>query len=200
MKKLLALVMALGASSSCSLSFAAEAAKAEPTPPPAAITLVNGAGVDSAMLERIRAYMQADLHVVVGHVSTVTAASVPAALKSATTTHAPQFCRVIFWRGESEIKNGFQLMPDARVVLVDTTPLLADHPDGKKLEGRLERQAMRGTGLLLGLEYVAGPPCTLKRIGNLKELDALSSNFSPPAQGKFRQLIQLEGVEILDQP
>jgi hypothetical protein len=47
---------------------------------------------------------------------------------------------------------------------------------------------------------VAGPPCALKRIGSLKELDALSSNFSPPAQGKFRQLIQLEGVEILDQP
>jgi hypothetical protein len=63
--------------------------------------------------------MQLDLHVVVSHADMAAANSAPAALKNAAVTQKPQFCRVIFWRGESELKTSFELLPDAHVVLVD---------------------------------------------------------------------------------
>ncbi len=165
----------------------------------AAITLVDLAGLEPGLVARICAQLRLDLFV---HVADVNGGSVaktePAALLGCRSTPRPVFCRVVFWRGESDLYEGLRLLPDAKVVLVDVTPLLADGADNAKLEWRLIRQAARGTGLLLGLEYVAGPPCTLKRIRSLKELDALSRNFSPPAQGKFRQLIQLAGAHLID--
>lgn len=167
---------------------------------PTTILLVAAAAIDSATLEGVRATMQTELHVAVSGTSLAAAKSMADALQATTAAPAPKFCRVIFWQGHSALADSFLLLPDAKAVLVDITPLLADKPDAKRLGERLERQAMRGTGLLLGLEYVKGPPCTLKRVRSLQELDSLSRNFSPPAQGRFRTLILLEGGVLLDQP
>lgn len=169
------------------------------TPPPTAILLVAATPLDLGMLERVKATMQVYLRVVVARTNSAEATTVVEAQKAAGATSAPEFCRIVFWRGNSKLVDGFLLAPDSREVLVDVTPLQADKPSAELLERRLVRQAMRGTGLLLGLDYVAGPPCTLKRVKSLKELDALSANFSPPAQGKFENMIQLEGVELLEQ-
>ena len=190
----------LGADSTAALKPAAGADAPAVAAPQPVILLVAATPLDAAAVEGIRASMQTDLSVVVGHSAVAASATDAEALKAAAGTPAPVFCRVIFWRGESSLVGGFQLLPDAKAVLVDVTPLLADKPDAKKLENRLERQAMRGMGLLLGLEYVNGPPCALRRINSLKELDSLSRNFSPPAQGRFRQLIQMEGARLLDVP
>lgn len=165
----------------------------------AVITLVDLAGLEPGLVARIGAQLRLDLFVDVADVTGGSVATTePAALLACRATPRPVFCRVVFWRGASDLYEGLRLLPDAKVVLVDVTPLLADGADTAKLEWRLIRQAARGSGLLLGLDYTPIPQCTLRRINSLKELDALSRNFSPPAHGKFQELIQFEGATLVD--
>ncbi|NLF59347.1 MAG: hypothetical protein GX580_17100 [Candidatus Hydrogenedens sp.] len=164
----------------------------------AAVALVNQAGVDAALLARVAKQMEADLNVGVCVFSLEACDNGLTAMRRSRATPRPVFCRVVFWKGDGgDFRESLQLSPDAKVALVDVSALLGDAPDGDRLAGRLQRQAVRGVGLLLGMSYVRGPPCILQRAATVGQLDKLSRNFSPPASGEFMLKIQLEGVNFL---
>lgn len=166
-----------------------------------AIQLVNAAGIATEAVANVAATFQQDIHFAVAAADAAEIAGDASAALAAAPQAKPVAFRVVFWKGGSALEDSLCLLPDARTALVDVTPLFADAPDAERLERRLIRQAAKGCGLLAGLGYTMGPPCTLKRVSSLKELDSLSRNFSPPAQGKFDMLLRLEGAQpLMDDP
>lgn len=175
-------------------AFAAIAIAEEAATP--AIQLVNSAGIAQETVAKVAETFQQDIHFPVASIASAEISqNVPSALAAATAAPQPSAFKVVFWKGESDLKESLVLLPDAKVVLIDIAPLFSDNPDSERIERRLIRQAAKGCGLLAGLGYTPGPPCTLKRISSLKGLDSLSRNFSPPAQGKFDMLLRMEGAE-----
>ncbi len=103
---------------------------------------------------------------------------------------------VVFVRPTSgETVHGF-MRPDDRVVIVNVGGLSVDDPETTLLEKRLERQAIRGTSMLMGLDPSPNPFSAMYNYQSLEDLDKIGRNLDPPWLKKLQQAADAKGIPV----
>jgi hypothetical protein len=96
------------------------------------------------------------------------------------------------------------IMKQRRVACVDVGVLEAkaegDSNPHETFCRRVEREAMRGLGLLLGLPVCPNGRCVLSEHVDLEGLDKKGRNFCPPCLFRAQGLLEKAGVAISDEP
>lgn len=97
---------------------------------------------------------------------------------------------VVVWK-DIGVDNHGVFLPDSRVSVVNVKPVRPANGDAEVFGRRIERQAMQGVGMLLGLPACPNPQCVLWVYTALEDLDAKGRNFCPPCLDQ----VQKKGVE-----
>lgn len=158
--------------------------------------LVAAEGIDVASVERVKVWMESQLH------------------------YGVELVRRPMWEGEtleeqvealgelprdkvlvtvvlSERLAGEShaaILPEARIGVVNV-PVLHSEEDEVRFR-RLERQAMRVAGFSLGVPPQPMPFCALAPYRDLEELDRMGRGFSPPAMAMYRQRLVALGIPL----
>jgi len=85
--------------------------------------------------------------------------------------------------------------PEARVVVINVTDM-REGADEEKLARRLERQVIRGIGVLTGLGWSPNPDSAMAEYRTLEELDRLARNLDPPWLVKFQERARALGLPL----
>ena len=201
MKKALLVLaaMTLGLAA-CSADMDAEpAASAEPAPAAPKLAIMNAAGLDEALVERIEAFAAENLGI---KVLTVPAVDLPEAdsidavakaLKDARPAEA--YCLVAMVRMDETVDQDGGVDPGARVGILNTATLKPADGDAETYGRRLEKETMRCAGLLAGMSPCVNPRCALWHYADHAGLDRKGRNFCPPCLKKFGSLIHPEAAD-----
>ena len=96
-----------------------------------------------------------------------------------------------------DVKNHGVIIKEDRVVVVNVRAMKEGAADDKMWTWRVERQALRGIGMLLDLQPCPDPFCTLTTYGTLEDLDKVGRNFCPPCLLKIQERVTAGGIELL---
>lgn len=177
-------------------------ARAEATPEtghrnPPAITVVGP--VDAAVVERVTAWARDNLAVEVPLVDTeapetITLQSAAEALSGQVGDQDGGLVALV-WTDVPEPVHGF-MWPDNRVVIVNVRSLYTEGTDDETIMRRIDRQVIRGLGMLYGLDPSPNPLSAMYNYTSLEELDAIGRNLDPPWLLKLQQQAEAWGVAL----
>ena len=85
--------------------------------------------------------------------------------------------------------------PDLRVVVINVTDM-REGADEETLARRLERQVIRGVGVLLGLSWSPNPESAMAAYTTLAELDQMGRNLDPPWLIKLQERARDLGLPL----
>ncbi len=180
----------------CAASARADEAKQE-VREPAGIAVLGD--VDPAVVEHVRQWAVENLAV---PVPLLPANGKPAetlddAAKWGATLLSPERVGVVVltWPSGDVMTHGI-FQETNRVVVVNVKAMKSDHPDDERFRRRMERQVMRGIGLLYGLELSPNPQSAMTQYSSLEELDEIGRNFDPPWLLKFQEKARDYGIPL----
>jgi predicted Zn-dependent protease len=163
-----------------------------------AITLVNAAAVDAALLEQIRSFVQNEWQVPVRAKTLSKLAGKPGfrSLESAARRVKSEDDVVLIvlagFNGEPQHLNVFS---NSGIAVVNVQPLYTD--DAQRFALRVERQVMRAAAFSFGLPPTPDPFCVTRDYVSLEDLDRMGRNYSPPWQGRFADEAARRGLGSL---
>lgn len=156
------------------------------------IGIINLGGVDPAMMERIVGHLAANLHTtpkVLPAKGLSGAKELSAEAKALAPLVAGEVVCVIGVAAFPAGTSGHgSVVPDAKCAILNATALKPEPYDAEDYGRRLEKEAIRCAGLLLGMPPCINPRCALFHYTNNEQLDAKGRNFCPPCQVKFDKL------------
>lgn len=85
--------------------------------------------------------------------------------------------------------------PEQRVVVINVTDM-REGADDETFARRLERQVIRGVGVLMGLEWSPNPESAMAHYETIEELDQMGRNLDPPWQVKLQERARELGVPL----
>ena len=88
-------------------------------------------------------------------------------------------------------------IPENKVVAINVTMLGDDDADAEKVELRVKKEALRGLGMLMGLQFCPNPRCCMSPYNDLSGLDKLGGNYCPPCLGRVMQKAKEDGAELI---
>lgn len=163
-----------------------------------AITLVNAAAVDAALLERVRAFAEQQLHVPVRAVEKPRLAekkNFQTLEKSAGRVKTDADVTLIVLAGINDDERHLVVNAETGVALINAQILTID--DAELFARRIERQVMRAAAFSFGLPPTPDPFCVTRDYRSLKDLDTMGRNFSPPWMGRFADEAAKRGLVAL---
>ena len=101
---------------------------------------------------------------------------------------------VVLFDAPEGVTNHGMINPAKRVSVVNVDAMASDDPG--VLERRIQRQAIRGFGFLMGLETSPNPQSALAAYGSIEELDKIGRNFDPPWLLKLQERAKELGLAI----
>lgn len=161
------------------------------------VLILNGAGIDSVSLERIREYAEANLYVPViatngAPVRGSDLRAIGEALRKV--RNDSDTCLVALVTPDKETPLHAVMLTNAMVTVVNVEAMKTD--DGVKYVRRLQRQVMRGSAFLFGIGPDPDPHCVMHDYRTLDDLDKMGLNFSPPWGEMFRKAAAARGMEV----
>ena len=163
------------------------------TLPKKTIAFVVVGSVDKDMVKRVMDFVAAELHCPLSSKNPITSAMTNSpATQAALLSHlltSKEACIVALAEepNAAEAFHGY-LDNSLKVGMVNVTalkPANAATPEGAELYGRrLEKEAMRTVGHLIGMESCVEPHCALTPYATLDDLDTSGRNYCPPCQQK----------------
>jgi hypothetical protein len=96
---------------------------------------------------------------------------------------------------DESVKAHGVFLAEQRAVVINVRAL-RDGADDEAWARRVERQVVRGIGMLLGLEPCPNPTCTLYAYQNNEELDHIGRGFCPPCLKKAQQEALQRGLPV----
>lgn len=167
-----------------------------PAPQTKAITLVNAAAVDAALLERIRAFAEKELHVPVRTLEKPKLAgkdNFQALEKAALRIKTDADVEFIVLAGINGEEKHLAVFEKDGIALINSQPLYTD--DAEIFARRMERQVMRAAAFTFGMPPTPDPFCVTRDYRSLEDLDRMGRNFSPPWMGRFADEAAKRGLE-----
>jgi len=89
-------------------------------------------------------------------------------------------------------------LPENRVVVVNVAALKPADGDAERHGRRVETQAMRGVGLLLGVKPCLNPQCALWSGGEPEDIDYMGRNFCPPCLDAVQEAARGCGLTVIE--
>ncbi len=96
-----------------------------------------------------------------------------------------------------EIKAHGVFLPGDRVAIVNVAALRPEDGDEERHARRVERGTMQSFGMLLGLTACPNPQCVMWTYENMGELDTKGRNFCPPCLDALQRKAEKEGLTIV---
>lgn len=161
------------------------------------IALANAGAVDAKLLQRLQTFAQGELDV------PIRTLDVPRvhlkALHEGGQAYVKQMAPndiflIVLVAPEADIAMHMALLPDIKVVIVNTKALMTD--DAEKYARRIERQVMRSAAFLLGLPSSPDPHDVTRNYLSLDDLDTMGRNFCAPWRVSFEKAAQAAGLQI----
>jgi hypothetical protein len=97
---------------------------------------------------------------------------------------------------DEDVKDAMVLLQDAPVVVVNVNALKEGVSGDDMLARRVEREVMRGIGLIMGLEQCPDPFCVMTVCPSIPDLDQMGRNFCPPCLSRIQTKARASGIEI----
>ena len=163
-----------------------------------AITLINAAGLEAPLFERVRLFAEQELHVPVlakEQTDFVETEQFDAAKEAASKLKTDADVALIVLTKIAGSSRHLVVFPADGIAVVNVPPLAID--DSEKFARRVERQVMRAAAFSFGLEPTPDPFCVTRDYRSLEDLDTMGRNFSPPWQGRFANEAKKRGLRSL---
>jgi hypothetical protein len=100
---------------------------------------------------------------------------------------------VLTWPSENLPTHGVLKMAD-RVFIANVRAMKNPGVDDEVFARRMERQVMRGIGLLVGLDLSPNPQSAMSEYVTLQDLDQIGRNYDPPWFQKFHARLHELGI------
>lgn len=162
------------------------------------VALVKAGAMDDALLQRLRDWAQNEMALPVPlaeslEVSATTLDEV--ADEAAKRVGEADLGYVVLFVSTNPVPHHGVYRPEQKVVVVNVN-LMREGADDEKFARRLERQVIRGIGVLLGLEWSPNPTSAMAAYTTLEELDQIGRNLDPPWQLKMQQRARALGLQV----
>ncbi len=161
------------------------------------IALVAVGPVDDAIVQRVHSWAENNLVILVplwdAHPETF------ATLDEAGTWAASQLkpedrgVVVLDWPSENLPTHGILKKAD-RVFVANVRAMKTEGVDDETFGRRMERQVIRGIGLLVGLDLAQNPQSAMAPYETLEQLDQIGRNLDPPWASKFQKRVDELGI------
>ncbi len=102
---------------------------------------------------------------------------------------------VLAWPDEEDATRCVD-MPEAGIAAINVSTLERD-ADKETAARRVEREALRALGRLLGLESSPNPQCVMWTYTSVEELDAMGRGFDPPSLAALHGVARARGIETV---
>lgn len=104
---------------------------------------------------------------------------------------------VVIWRpATGALQNHGAVFPEKRIAIANLNPMLTTDTDPLIIQGRVERQAIRGICMVMGLEPSPNPMSAMFNYSNLAELDAIGRNLDLPWLLRLQERMVENGIEL----
>lgn len=160
-----------------------------------AITLVNAAGIEQTMFDEIRGYVQQQLGVTMRtEASSELKTGDSFATWEQSVADVKTAADVVFIVLGSDAADARHLVVNVeRGICVVNVGALST-VDSLKFKRRIERQVMRAAAFSMEMAPTPDPFCVTRDYKNLKDLDTMGRNFSPPWMGRFAKEAAARGL------
>ena len=162
------------------------------------VTLTKVGEVDAALVDRLKNWVESQLAIPLplAESLTTTTATLEDAAKAAAERLVPEDLGVIVLQAtaSTEEPNGI-FRPDLRVVVVNVADM-REGADDETFARRLERQVIRGVGVLLGLEWSPNMESAMAYYETMEELDQMGRNLDPPWLLKLQERARSLGLPL----
>ncbi len=162
--------------------------------------LATAGDVDSAFVQKIHAYMEANSGAVVTLANAIPldpGQSLEAIGRAAAKTLGKNdHSIIVLARPTTSQPQGVCLPPQHFAVL--NLVRLGEKVDEAKLERRTGQEALRVMSMLLDMAPCPFPLCVLVGYEKTEDLDQMSGNFCPPCQTRFLRLAQEAGLRMVE--
>jgi hypothetical protein len=180
------------------LLLVAGSVRAEEAPARNPATLAKVGDLDPALVDRLKRWVESELALPLPLEESLSVDS--AKLEDAAAVAAERLVPedigmvVLDARADASEPNGIY-RPDARVVVINVTDM-REGADDEKLARRLERQVIRGVGVLMGLTWSPNPDSAMASYSTLDELDQIGRNLDPPWLLKLQERARELGLTL----
>lgn len=162
------------------------------------VTLTKVGEVDAALVDRLKNWVETQLAIPLPLAESLSPASTSLedAAKAAAERLVPEDLGVVVLQAttSTEEPNGI-FRPDLRVVVINVADM-REGADDETFARRLERQVIRGVGVLLGLEWSPNMESAMAYYETMEELDQMGRNLDPPWLLKLQERARSFGVPL----
>ncbi|HMP88999.1 MAG TPA: hypothetical protein PJ991_02295 [Kiritimatiellia bacterium] len=149
------------------------------------VAIIPFGQVDEAMMDRAHAWVESNLAIKIdrfGSRPDIEVGTFDEAAQSASEMlEDNRVGIVVMWMPSSDIMNHGAHFPEKRVVIANIQPMYqGENIDDEIIGRRIERQAIRGVSLLMGLEPSPIPQSVMFAYSSRDELDQIGRNLDPP--------------------
>lgn len=150
-----------------------------------AITIVNADAVDADLLERVRAFAQKELHVLVRTSENLKLAGLAdfQALEKAAIKQKQEQDISYIVLSKFDGEEPLTVYSESGVALVNVQALQTN--DAEKFAKRIQRMVMRAAAFVFELPPTPDPFCVTRDYRSLDDLDRMGMNYSPPWQARY---------------
>ena len=163
------------------------------------IALVAVGQVDSNLVERVRAFVDANtaFHLKVLDAQSLVGGGLQQEGEAvAKLLNEKNWAIVALVWPDEDIPHHAIRLQDHNVTVVNVRAMKTEGADDETFARRVERQAMKGIGMMLGMDVCPNPFCAMTQYNSLDELDRTGRNFCPPCGMKLQQKAKEIGVEM----
>ncbi len=162
------------------------------------VTLSKVGEIDAALVDRLKQWAESQLALPLPLAETLSPSNTTlegVAIAAAELMQPEDAGMVVLHASASLDEPNGIFRPDLRVVVINV-PDMREGADDETFARRLERQVIRGVGVLLGLEWSPNPESAMAPYGTLEELDRIGRNLDPPWLLKLQEKAVFLGLPL----
>lgn len=104
---------------------------------------------------------------------------------------------VVIWRpANDDVQNHGANYPEQRIAIANLNPMFTPDTDPEIIERRVERQAIRGICMVMGIEPSPNPMSAMFNYSSLEDLDGIGRNLDLPWLVRVQEKAVEVGIEI----
>lgn len=176
-------------------------ARAKPKAREPAIAFVSMGFDDEELVTRLRDYVETNIG---GPTRTLTPREPRASSldkqgeAAASMMSSDDVALVVLVAPKAEIESHTVVLPHKHVVVINTTSLKPEDGAREKYARRLERQVLRGLGVILGLQPCPNPHCVLCTFKSENAIDMMGRAYCPPCSERVQKAAREAGLAPID--
>lgn len=171
--------------------------RAESLPSSKSVAIGNFCGLDTVLIEQLRHHAESQLHVPVRSfdkedtgIKEITKDG-PSLAKY---KNENDVCLIALVSSARDSQLHAYYLTNANLAIVNVSALRSDDP--MRQLHRLQKQVMRGAGVMFGLKSDPDPHCVMHDYVTLADLDNIGTNFSPPWLDMFLDAARRRGLTV----